>query len=75
MNENEKTLVSFDQLITLLNETLRHDPAYRQGMTYIGDRNGYHFVFSDGTTEGNLEERLLDTKIETQVLSQYKIAR
>lgn len=72
MTEVNKELVSFVQFVALLNDELRRDPRYQDGMNFTVGENGYNFVTP---TLMITENMALDKSIFDRVSTQYTIIR
>lgn len=72
MVESEKELISLDRFVELMNDELRRDPGYKEGMKFVKVSGGYDFVAPMLTTTGN---HALDKRIFDRVSMKYAISR
>lgn len=74
MDEKDKTLVSPERFVELLNEKLRQHPKYRSGMRFRNLGTGYDVEFPGVDLQNFLEKQSLHTEIFDQVALQYSIS-
>jgi hypothetical protein len=74
MSEHDKELVSLNRFVELMNDELRRQSGYRDGMKFVNIGTGYDFVDLNDTLTIT-EEKALDKSVFDQVRSRYTIAR